>query len=147
MAGAWVESDLVSAVNLNEKAIENTYPVGSIYMNASNSTNPATLLGVGTWQRFGQGKVLVSQDSTDADFDTAGETGGEKNHQLTEAEMPSHNHPTNFNTSVLGTTPVMNTNSLSTINAVPNTTYSTGGNQPHNNLQPYITVYMWVRTA
>jgi len=147
MAGAWVESDLVSAVNLNEKAIENTYPVGSIYMNASNSTNPATLLGVGTWQRFGQGKVLVSQDSADADFDTAGETGGEKNHQLTEAEMPAHSHlygqlvsKTDYGTDNRGTFSIFRDGSNYA-------TDSTGGNQPHNNLQPYITVYMWVRTA
>ena len=147
MAGAWVESDLVSAVNLNEKAIENTYPVGSIYMNASNSTNPATLLGVGTWQRFGQGRVLVSQDSTDADFDTAGETGGEKNHQLTEAEMPAHSHlygqlvsKTDYGADSRGAFSIFRDGSNYD-------TDSTGGNQPHNNLQPYITVYMWVRRA
>jgi hypothetical protein len=147
MAGAWVESDLVSAVNLNEKAIENTYPVGSIYMNASNSTNPATLLGVGTWQRFGQGRVLVSQDSTDADFDTAGKTGGEKEHQLTEAEMPAHSHlygdlvsKTDYGADNRGTFSIFRDGSNYD-------TDSTGGNQPHNNLQPYITVYMWVRTA
>jgi hypothetical protein len=127
------------------------WPVGSIYINANTNTNPATLLGFGTWQRFGQGKVLVSQDSTDADFDTAGETGGEKEHQLTEAEMPSHNHPyTDIYLSYISQSG--NNYNISSGESygrytTDKTTGSTGGDQPHNNLQPYITVYMWVRTA
>jgi len=68
------------------------YPVGSIYMNASVATNPATLLGFGTWSAFGAGRVLIGLDAGDADFDTAEETGGAKTHTLTEAEMPSHSH-------------------------------------------------------
>ena len=153
MAGAWVESDNVSAVNLNEKGKENAinavYPVGSIYINASNGTNPATLLGFGTWERFGEGRVLVSQDSTDADFDTAGETGGEKEHQLTEAEMPAHSHPYT-DTYIYGSSGSkydLVSGSYYGIQTYNKTTNSIGGDQPHNNLQPYITVYMWVRTA
>jgi hypothetical protein len=53
------------------------WPVGGIFI-AAVSTNPATLLGYGTWAAFGAGKVLVSRDSGDADFDTAEETGGGK---------------------------------------------------------------------
>ena len=157
----WTESTPVNATNLdkmdgqidtNENDITNIktgsmWPVGSIYINANTNTNPATLLGFGTWQRFGQGRVLVSQDSTDADFDTAGETGGEKNHQLTEAEMPVHNHPINFRSGQAGTTNIINASNLPTMQGKPDITSSTGGDQPHNNLQPYITVYMWVRTA
>ena len=157
----WTESTPVNATNLdkmdgqidtNENDITNIktgsmWPIGSIYINANTNTNPATLLGFGTWQRFGQGRVLVSQDSTDADFDTAGETGGEKNHQLTEAEMPVHNHPINFRSGQAGTTNIINISNLPTTQGKPDITSSTGGDQPHNNLQPYITVYMWVRTA
>jgi len=148
MAGAWVESDDVSAVNLNEKGKENAinavYPVGSIYINASNGTNPATLLGFGTWERFGEGRVLVSQDSTDADFDAIGETGGEKEHQLTVNEMPSHDH--NY-TRALGSggSGGFDYSARGSTSTVP--TSLAGGDSPHNNLQPYITVYMWVRTA
>ena len=58
--------------------IANAYPVGSIYMNATNSTNPATLLGFGTWSSFGAGRVLIGLDSSDTDFDSAEETGGAK---------------------------------------------------------------------
>ena len=68
------------------------YPVGSIYMNASNSTNPATLLGFGTWAAFGAGRMPVGINSGDSDFDTAEETGGAKTHTLTTAQMPSHDH-------------------------------------------------------
>ena len=143
MAGAWVESDLVSAVNLNEKTIENTYPVGSIYMNASDNTNPATLLGVGTWERFGEGRVLVSQDSTDADFDAIGETGGEKRHTLTESEMPSHSHDLQWVGGSGSASGIGNSFGI----PIGSRTGTTGGGNPHNNLQPYITVYMWVRTA
>ena len=68
------------------------YPVGSIYINAGVSTSPATLMGFGTWSRYGEGKVLVSQSSSDTEFDTLGETGGAKTHTLTEAQLPAHRH-------------------------------------------------------
>lgn len=54
------------------------YPVGSVYINASDATNPGTLLGFGTWEAFGAGRVMVGLDSEDGDFDTAEETGGAK---------------------------------------------------------------------
>jgi len=84
-------------------ALQAVYPVGSIYINASSTTNPATLLGFGTWVDFGAGRVLVGQNAGDASFDTLQETGGSKTvtpsgsvtvsgHALTEAEMPKHYH-------------------------------------------------------
>ena len=63
------------------------YPVGSIYMNATNSNNPATLLGFGTWVAFGAGRVPVGFDSGNALFDSAEETGGSAN-----AIVVSHDH-------------------------------------------------------
>jgi hypothetical protein len=81
------------------------YPVGSIYINAGVSTNPATLFGFGTWVAFGAGRVMVGLNASDADFDTAEETGGAKTvaaagsisgtvggTSLTEAQMPKHYH-------------------------------------------------------
>ena len=56
--------------------IANAYPVGSIYINATNATNPGTLLGFGTWVAFATGRMLVAFDSSDGDYDTAEETGG-----------------------------------------------------------------------
>lgn len=67
------------------------WPVGSIFI-ATTSTNPSTLLGGGTWVRWGQGRVPVSLDSTQTEFDTSEETGGEKTVTLTEAQMPVHKH-------------------------------------------------------
>jgi len=167
------EQDLRNIENdfVNNEIIKKAYPVGSIYINANNGTNPATLLGFGTWERFGEGRVLVSQDSTDADFDAIGETGGEKEHQLTVDEMPSHNHSGTTssngshehgikgNSSGNSGSNVVQGNANTTLNSQLNntdsggshnhsfTTSTEGSDNDHNNLQPYITVYMWVRTA
>jgi hypothetical protein len=119
------------------------YPVGSIYMNATSSTNPATLIGFGTWIAFGAGRVPVGIDSSDTDFDTAEETGGAKTHTLTVDEIPAHTH------SVPNSGSQNNSfDSGTTVgNDVTGTSGSTGGGSAHNNLQPYIVVYMWKRTA
>tara|TARA_B100000945_G_scaffold315596_1_gene315026 strand:+ start:170 stop:1441 length:1272 start_codon:yes stop_codon:yes gene_type:complete len=144
------------------------YPVGSIYINATNSTNPGTLLGFGTWVAFGSGKVPVGIDSSDTDFDTAEETGGAKTHTLTESELPAHRHFLFRNVTVgnIGDT----TSTLSAAHHYdfageeryrirkssstdaflePDITLSgqTGSGSAHNNVQPYIVVYMWKRTA
>ena len=126
------------------------YPVGSIYT-AIVSTNPATLLGVGTWAAFGAGKVMVGIDSGDTDFDTVEETGGSKtdSHTLTTSEIPSHSHTLQgINGSESGSTDGLN---LSYNRASQNTlqTASTGGCGAHTHdiVQPYIVVYMWKRTA
>lgn len=86
-------------------ALQAVYPVGSIYVNASSAINPSTLLGFGTWEAFGAGRVMVGLNGSDADFDTAEETGGAKTvtstgsisgtvggTALTEAQMPKHFH-------------------------------------------------------
>ena len=68
------------------KLLNLIYPVGSIYMSATN-TNPGSTLG-GTWVAWGSGKVPVGIDSTDTDFDTAEKTGGAKKVTLTKNELP-----------------------------------------------------------
>jgi hypothetical protein len=86
-------------------ALQAVYPVGSIYINATSSSNPNSLLGFGTWEAFGAGRVMVGLNGSDADFDTAEETGGAKTvtstgsisgtvggTALTEAQMPKHYH-------------------------------------------------------
>lgn len=67
-------------------ALQLMYPVGSVYINASVTTNPNTLLGFGTWAAIGAGRVLVGQDTADVDFDVLGETGGSK------SSVASHTH-------------------------------------------------------
>jgi hypothetical protein len=124
--------------------LEKIYPVGSIYINATNATNPGTLLGFGTWVAFGAGKVVVGLDSGDTDFDTAEETGGAKTHTLTTSEIPSHTHALDTSDNPGGT------GAIEVAGGAPTSTQSTqatGGGSAHNNLQPYIVAYMWKRTV
>lgn len=141
------------------------YPVGSIYINASVSTNPGILFGFGTWVSFGTGRVLVGVDAGDTAFDTLGETGGTKDavvvshtHAATTAIIdPGHNHSvtmgyTDLDSSYIGGgrpgpwgTLYVNNNTTG-ITATTSLT-STGSSGTNANLQPYITVYMWKRTA
>jgi hypothetical protein len=124
------------------------YPVGSIYINAAVTTNPATLLGFGTWVAFGSGRMMVGYNAADSDFDALQETGGAKTHTLSIAEMPSHNH-----NRPLGWKPAPNSTDVDItggngINPQTNmVTDNTGGGGAHNNMPPYIVAYMWRRTA
>ena len=131
--------------------IANAYPVGSIYMNCSNATNPGTLLGFGTWSAFGEGRVLIGIDSSDTDFDTAEETGGSKTHTLTEAQLPSHRHQVGSNDSGTGTGGAAGNMELvrdaGTGNGPAVNSSFTGSGDAHTIVQPYIVVYMWKRTA
>jgi hypothetical protein len=127
------------------------WPVGSIFM-AAVSTSPATLLGGGTWVRFGEGRMPISQDSGQTEFDTAEETGGAKTHTLTSAEMPSHKHDKLFVGAaeldwVSSTKGGTSTASISGAVGSDISTGLTGGGAAHNNMPPYIVVYMWKRTA
>lgn len=119
-----------------------TWRVGSLYMNAQDNTNPAEFMGFGRWSLYGRGRVLVGQDSSDGDFNRAGETGGEKRHRLSNAEMPRHSHEYLQYGSGYGAQGAYNED-----NGTHKQTSAEGGNQSHNNLQPYITVYIWRRTA
>jgi microcystin-dependent protein len=67
------------------------FPVGFVWISVV-STNPATLLGYGTWVPFATGRTLVGIDSGDTDFDTVEETRGSKTHTLVTGEMPVHTH-------------------------------------------------------
>jgi len=154
-----IENGAVTKNKLATDALELAYPVGSIYMNASNSDNPSTLLGFGTWVAFGAGRVPVGIDSGDTDFDTAEETGGAKTHTLDLDEMPSHRHGGIYPAGSAGPFTqgfdVDNATSGNTLAEEKFTTYAGGDKtdgtegttQAHNNLQPYIVVYMWKRTA
>jgi len=147
------------------------YPVGSIYTNATSNTNPGTLLGFGTWTAFGAGRVMVGFDSGNALFDTAEETGGSA-----DATTVSHTHTFSGSTNTTGAhqhvlqfrdsgtgpnndaVPGSGGNLGATNSAaiasngnhshtVSGTTDSTGSSGTNANYQPYITVYMWKRTA
>ena len=147
-----IENNKTSILNLTNKENSNnvflkTYPVGSIYISTS-STNPSTIYG-GTWERYGQGKTLVGLNESESEFSTVNKIGGEKTHTLTISEMPRHNHILYMNSGTddlsRGFWLVQDAVPVST--SITNITEYEGWSQPHNNLQPYITVYMWKRIS
>lgn len=168
-AAAGTNTTQVATTAFVQTALQTLYPVGSIYINAAVTTNPATLLGFGTWVEFGAGRVMVGQDTGDTSFDTLQETGGSKNaivvshtHTVTD---PGHSHapPSGLSTPYLSNSfsgdgaidssmttgpternPTTGNTASATTGITINSTGSSGTNA---NLQPYITVYMWKRTA
>jgi hypothetical protein len=140
------------------------YPVGSIYVNAAVSTNPNTLLGFGTWEAFGAGRVMVGFNASDALFDTLEETGGSKDavvvshtHTATSTVTdPGHTHtPGSISTANIdsGTSDGGSVQSPAPIPSaftgisVATSVSTTGVSGTNANVQPYITVRMWKRTA
>jgi hypothetical protein len=144
------------------------HPVGSVYINATDSTNPGTLLGFGTWSAFGAGRVLVGFNASNSLFDTAEETGGSADsilpthtHSATSVVTdPGHSHT--FlraegyepglgayagNGNVPNGTGTQTTATATTGITVATTNASAGVSATNGNYQPYITVYMWKRTA
>ena len=142
--------------------LDKVYPVGSIYTSMTRSTSPASIFG-GVWSAVGEGRVLIGHgQGTDSNGDTqtfavgTADTDGEYTHTLTTAEMPSHRH----NTGVVGKNSrnfvsdqritVSSQNGFDDDNqtgtASSATTYAGDGNA-HNNVQPYLTVYMWKRDS
>ena len=136
--------------------LQSVFPVGSIYTSYRVSTDPATVLGFGTWTAI-EGKVLAGYQSGDTDFGTAGGTGGSKdavvvqhNHTITD---PGHNHTVStYATStpasgsdvpILYSTTTRTTSTSTTGITINNEGVSGTG----KNLQPYVTVHMWRRTA
>lgn len=116
----------------------------------------AAVYGYGTWERYGTDRVTVGAGGAY----TAGSTGGEKEHTLTEDEMPSHGHTLavngdpSFSLAANGadSSPVVTGQSIGAINSSQIHGYDvlamgTGGNQPHNNIQPYIAPYRYRRIA
>lgn len=154
-------------------SLDTRWPVGSIYFSV-DSANPTTKLGGGTWVAWGKGRMPIGVDPAQTEFDAVEETGGEKTHQLTVAELPSHDHaPGTLSTDNSGdhthdinrriaagnvggsaggsgtgtvdvqTGPSGNHNHIVTSGK----TAATGSGTAHQNMPPFITCYMWKRTA
>ena len=147
-----------SVIDANVNVVEvlkKAYPIGSVYINASNATNPASLLGFGTWSAFGAGRTLVGIDSGDTDFDTVEETGGAKTHthtlddgfakigfhgsDLFEDQDGAGSYTADRKCVISGT--------VSVSEATSRSTELGGSTDSSSNLQPYIVVYFWKRTA
>lgn len=142
-------------INVEKLLLEYCHPVGSLYI-SEKSTDPATLFG-GTWERIKDRFILAAGDSY-----SAGSTGGEASHTLTVSEMPSHTHGIETNETYTGGAAHtgwrlrMNSKAKGTAwdnpnDAMPNLnqtwTIYTGGNAAHNNMPPYLAMYVWKRTA
>jgi hypothetical protein len=140
--------------------VQGLYPVGSIYMSI-NSTNPSVYFG-GTWSAWGSGRVPVGVNTSDSDFSTPQKTGGAKTVILSTSQMPSHDgHVPNASSSWgdagestyyfdSATAYRCSTNRpyvIRTGNEICIRSQSAGSGASHSNLQPYITCYMWLRTA
>jgi len=160
-----------------KRIVEHIYPIGSIYINGNSDRNPKQILGFGSWVSMGRQKVLVGIDPNDDDFNGNLQTGGMKSHLLQEEEIPTHHHngetdgvstdPHWHNVRSADFTIYGNSSFFSGSDLVIRRTSSTGlytsysdawhdhdltirnagGNKEHNNVQPYITVYMWRRTS
>lgn len=125
------------------------YPVGSIYISAAD-TSPSTLFG-GTWEQIKDTFLLAAGDTY-----AAGATGGEATHTLTVDEMPKHTIKPNSGTLIVNTE--QGNSALTSGSAMASAGYlwnkgietpsrEVGGGQPHNNMPPYLAVYVWKRTA
>lgn len=133
-----------SVTDLTKQLFLLMHRVGDIIFSTSDE-NPSTIYG-GTWVAWGKGQVPVGVDTSDSDFNTVEKTGGEKEHTLTVDEMPSHKH--DFGQQFATTSILSGSYGYYMIAGTQTDVIkNTGGNQPHNNLQPYITCYMWKRTA
>jgi hypothetical protein len=136
------------------------YPVGSLYFNMSSSTNPNTLLGVGTWVAYAEGEVLVGKEASGT-FDTLDESLGAETASagtsgsttLSTSQIPSHTHTGAQSTGTSVSTDAEGGQATYHVTS-STTTGSTGGGSGHTHttpavstLQPSVTVYIWKRTA
>lgn len=150
-----VPNGRIQATNFYKEELRDVFfPVGAVYITYNNN-NPGNFLG-GTWVQFGKGQTLIGQgqftDKNEITYTFAeGETGGEYKHKLTVSEMPSHNHRQQV---AAGTGNAdgyqrrdYNGEGYSNLYDALHDTQNRGGDGYHNNLQPYITVYFWRRTA
>lgn len=145
------------------QAKQGAYPIGSIYYNAENNTNPATLLGFGTWTATLIGRVPVGKAASGT-FGTLGGTMGAETHTLSTTEMPSHIHPNRWRVfmpsgtgslaindrggdAVLVSDNASHGGNGEDLSGNPTVANSSGGGGAHNNIQPSEVVSAWRRTA
>lgn len=149
---AAVRADL-AANGLPADSLGSAYPVGSVFIHYS-TTDPATLLGFGTWALLGEGRTLVCRAAADADFDTIGETGGSKDAVLVEHShdfrdvnlYSTTDNPPEANIQHLVGSPTSGT-LYNWAGTPPEYLTTEGESATGKNLPPYIVVSIWRRTA
>ncbi len=155
--------DQGGAQHLVKKILDRIQPVGSLYY-STNNTSPASLFG-GSWERYAQGRVMVSASDTDTDF-SVGKTGGSKTHTILQTELPFHTH--DLSARINGDTDVTTADFVMNVWTYPGQYHNSNGwhhrfahtvsndanagatrypNNPMPILSPYISVYIWRRTA
>lgn len=128
-----------------EELEKNRYRIGDILLSMTNES-PSLIYG-GTWKLIAKGRTLVGVDETQSEFNSVNKTGGEKTHLLNESEMPTHHHKTAIDFGGNESLDNYGSYGYNATSRYYNNTSDKGGNQPHNNLQPYLTCYIWQRTA
>lgn len=148
-------------------SVDQIYPVGSIYISASATVNPNEVFLGTSWERFATGRTLVGVDETQDEFATIGKEGGEKTHLLTAAQsgLQAHNHTQAAHSHIIGrdkdggsgsnrytvhgagASGADATSPTSSVTPAINACAAKDATEAHNNLQPYITVFMWQRVA
>ena len=133
-----------------DEKIGKLHPVGCIYL-SMNSTNPSTYFG-GTWTRIAKGRVLVGVDENDTDFNTSNKTGGAKTVTLTTNQIPSHTHSytgytTNSSYGLKADGDAGFKGSVKLTSSSNRTSGGAGSGQAHTNMQPFLTCYIFQRTA
>lgn len=135
-----------SKLTFSVPSLLDIFPVGAIYLSVS-STSPETLFG-GKWEQI-QDRFLLAAGSSYS----AGATGGEATHTLTTDEMPSHAHKFNpdkraiVDTGDFATTWGVHWETVEGYYCTQAQMQNTGGGAAHNNMPPYLAVYVWKRTA
>lgn len=146
------------------------YPIGYILTTIDQNYDPNIAISGTTWVRFAEGKTIVGVDTADTDFNTSEKTGGTKSVTLTSSQsgLPAHNHTATqaahshkLYKSVESGGSQREIRSvekrkggwvLNLISSVqPAVTVDNAPAQnaasAHTNLQPYVTVFFWKRTA
>lgn len=148
----WVNKKTpISATNLNAmqtQMLDMIFPIGRGFIDFTD-TDYSNYLGF-TWERELVGMTAVGLDTTQEEFNKIGKTGGEKKHTLTVTEMPSHSHAVwsqGGETTTGAGWVVKAINGKDENQLLGETVKSSGGGQPHNNLQPYKVVAYWKRIA
>ena len=142
-----VVSKTPSQLNAAAGDVSAAWPIGSVFTSVV-STNPATLLGFGTWSSIAAGRVLVGLDSGDASFDTAEETGGSKTVQSSAQTFTGTQGTTSANSGSAVKIGTSNANAAPTSHTHTLTPAGTNTPGPATSVvQPYFVVYFWKRTA
>lgn len=150
-------NELATAIDeINDKEIPvlEVYDVGDVYVTTKTYADGAAVKakrGYGTWVRYAEGRTLVgysTKTGDPAEYKTMGNEFGANTHKLTIDEMPSHNHKLYDAPGIDGNQGMPDSNSTQTSALFSNVAIGdTGGDQPHNNIQPSVVVAHWLRTA